>query len=149
MLSYKEEQRDLFSVSEEYYLSHCISADFAMGKGIAVEFNRRFDMKKKLMEMYPDYLREYEKEGNQGDCILEGRVLNLVTKKRYYNKPTYESLRTSLEKMKQICVKDGISKIAMPLIGCGLDKLDWKQVSGMIQEVFQEMELEILVCIKY
>ena len=35
---YKEEQRDLFSVSSDYYLAHCISADFKMGAGIAKKF---------------------------------------------------------------------------------------------------------------
>lgn len=30
-MQYKEEIRDLFSVPEEYYLVHCISADFGMG----------------------------------------------------------------------------------------------------------------------
>ena len=35
---YSEEQRDLFSVSDDYYLVQCISADFAMGAGIAVQF---------------------------------------------------------------------------------------------------------------
>ena len=32
---YSEEQKDLFSVSDDYYLVQCISADFAMGAGIA------------------------------------------------------------------------------------------------------------------
>lgn len=45
---YNEEVKDLFSVSEDYYLAHCISADFGMGKGIVVEFNKRFDLKRKL-----------------------------------------------------------------------------------------------------
>ena len=57
---YKEEIRDLFSVSEDYALAHCISADFAMGKGIVVEFNKRFDMKNRLRQKYPDYLRQYK-----------------------------------------------------------------------------------------
>ena len=35
-MRYREEVRDLFSVPEEYGLVHCISADFAMGKGIVV-----------------------------------------------------------------------------------------------------------------
>jgi len=34
-MQYKEEIRDLFSVSEKYHLVYCISADFGMGKGIA------------------------------------------------------------------------------------------------------------------
>ena len=52
-MRYREEVRDLFSVPEEYGLVHCISADFAMGKGIVVEFNRRFDMKRRLQRGYP------------------------------------------------------------------------------------------------
>ncbi len=47
---YKEEKCDLFSVSEDYYLAHCIGADFGMGKRIVVEFNKKFDMKKKLQK---------------------------------------------------------------------------------------------------
>ena len=45
---YREEYRDLFSVSNEYYLAHCISADFGMGKGIALLFNKHYDMKNTL-----------------------------------------------------------------------------------------------------
>ena len=49
---YEEEQRDLFLVSEEYYLAHCISADFGMGKGIVVEFNKRFNMKYTTLQLF-------------------------------------------------------------------------------------------------
>jgi hypothetical protein len=56
---YKEEIRDLFSVSEDYYLAHCISADFALGAGIAVEFVKRFNMRKKLQTCFDDYLNEF------------------------------------------------------------------------------------------
>ena len=52
-MNYREEVRDLFSVPEEYFLAHCISADFAMGKGIVLEFNKRFDMKRQLRQKYP------------------------------------------------------------------------------------------------
>ena len=40
----KEEKRDLFTVDSKYYLAHCISDDFALGKGIAVEFRSRYNM---------------------------------------------------------------------------------------------------------
>ena len=29
------EQRDLFTVPNEYFLCHCVSSDFALGAGIA------------------------------------------------------------------------------------------------------------------
>ena len=97
---YKEEVRDLFSVSEDYYLAHCISADFGMGKGIVVEFNKRFDLKRKIQTKYPDYLNQYTHKRIGGDCLLEGRVLNLITKERYFHKPTIITMRLALEKMK-------------------------------------------------
>ena len=51
-MTYSEENKDLFTVSEDYNLAHCISADFGMGKGIVVEFNKRFDMKRKLQTKF-------------------------------------------------------------------------------------------------
>ena len=145
-MRYAEEKRDLFSVPDNYYLAHCISADFAMGKGIVIEFNKRFDMKNKLQGKYPDYMNEWHSREYEGDCIMEGRVLNLITKERYFHKPTYQSLTSALTAMKKICVEESITKIAMPIIGCGLDKLSWDKVSEIIKEVFRDSDIEILVC---
>ena len=64
-MNYEEKRKDLFSVSNEYYLAHCISADFALGKGIAVEFNKRFDMRNRLLNKYPGYRLPM----SGGDCI--------------------------------------------------------------------------------
>lgn len=143
---YKEEVRDLFSVPDNYYLAHCISADFGMGRGIVIEFNKRFNMKRNLQSKYPDYVNEWHSRGYKGDCILEGRVLNLITKERYFSKPTYQSMRSALMVMKSICEENCIVKIAMPIIGCGLDRLQWDKVSEIIKDVFGNSEIEILVC---
>ena len=35
MMIYKEEKMNLFEAPEDYALVHCISADFALGAGIA------------------------------------------------------------------------------------------------------------------
>lgn len=145
-MQYREEIRDLFSVSDDYYLAHCISADFGMGKGIVVEFNKRFDMKKKLQSKYPDYLNQFTCHRTGGDCILEGRVLNLITKERYFEKPSIITMRLALQKMKKICLENNITKIAMPTIGAGLDKLNFNDVSNQINDVFGYTDIEILVC---
>ena len=55
-MRYNEIKCDLFSLGPEYYLAHCISADFALGAGIAVQFNRRFDLHKRLKAEYPRYI---------------------------------------------------------------------------------------------
>ena len=145
-MTYKEEIRDLFSVPDDYYLAHCISADFGMGKRIVVEFNKRFDMKHKLQTKYLDYLNQFTHHRIGGDCILEGKVLNLITKERYYEKPTIITMRLALQKMKKICVETGIDKIAMPTIGAGLDRLHWDDVVKPIENVFGDTDIEILVC---
>lgn len=55
-------------------------------------------------------------------------------------------MRLALDKMKQICLKNNIKKIAMPVIGCGLDRLNWNDVSEQIKNVFANTDVEILVC---
>ena len=134
----REEQRDLFSVPHGYYFAHCISGDFALGAGIAVKFNELYNMRKKLKNTV-DYIHD--------NCaILIDNVFNLVTKRKYYHKPTYASLRESLEDMIETIETLEIEKIAMPMIGCGLDKLDWNVVKEIIEDVFEDIDIEILVC---
>ena len=143
---YSEEIKDLFSVPNDYFLAHCISADFRMGAGIAVEFQKRFDTKMQLCTKYPNYWNSWCAYRTIGDCILEGKVLNLITKERYFHKPTYISMQYALERMRTVCRLFYIKKVAMPLIGCGLDRLEWSKVSEMIQNVFKDEDIEILVC---
>jgi hypothetical protein len=119
-----------------------------MGAGIATEFVRRFDTKNKLFKDYPDYLNNFVKTKIIGDCLLEDGVLNLITKERYYYKPTYKSIKISLDKMKEICIINDIKKVAMPLIGCGLDKLEWERVKSLLIAIFDDLDIEILVCKK-
>ena len=80
--------------------------------------------------------------------VSKGRyVYYLVTKKRYYEKPTYESLEESLLKARNHCLVNNISRISMPLIGCGLDGLQWNRVKRIIDYVFGVTEIEINVYI--
>lgn len=144
-MTYKEEYRDLFTVPEDYYLAHCISADFGMGKGIVVEFNKRFDMKNKLQEKYPNFVNDFHHYKYGGMALIEGRVINLVTKERYWQKPTYETLKQALNVAK-LRLPNDCKKIAMPIIGCGLDKLNWNEVSRQIKDIFADTDIEILVC---
>ena len=145
-MTYREEIRDLFAVPEDYYLAHCISADFGMGRGIVVEFNKRFDMKKKIQILFSGYLEEFIDNKYKSDCLMVGRVFNLITKERYWQKPTYETMRGALEMMRKLALKNSVNKIAMPIIGCGLDKLQWGKVSEIIKDVFNDTDIEILVC---
>ncbi len=104
------EKRDLFSMPQGTCFAHCISLDFALGAGIAVEFNKRYNMSKRLRNLG---------EGYVGGVVKIDNVFNLITKEKCYQKPTYESLRNSLEEMRKIAFEEEIELIAMPKIGAG------------------------------
>lgn len=134
------ENRNLFTVPQGYYLCHCISADFALGAGIAKTFDEIYNIRYKLFREFGDY--QYE----GGDALLIDNVFNLVTKPKYYHKPRYETLKEALEVMKDIMDMFSITKLAMPRIGSGLDKLDKDKVYDMLYEVFKDTNVEILIC---
>lgn len=136
-----EKKINLFEVDEKYKFAHCISSDCALGAGIAVEFEKRFQLKRELQK-YSEAEKQFP------TCIFVNNVFNLITKQKYWNKPTYSSLKKSLEVMKTILVEDIENNrfIAMPKIGCGLDKLQWEKVRPIIEETFMELDVEILVC---
>lgn len=148
-MQYIEKRMDLFTVSPEYALVHCISSDFAMGAGIAKRFTA-MGVKEKLVGTYP------QKWDGHGYYLVTGMkdyiVVNLITKEKYWMKPTYQTLRESLEAMRDWVVDQNRCywvteiKLAMPKIGCGLDRLEWTKVRDIIQDVFKDTNIEILVC---
>lgn len=130
---------DLFSCPADESLAHCISEDCRMGAGIAVQFKKRFQGVKELEAQ----------QKRTGECAVLKRsqkyVYYLITKEKYNQKPTYDSLRKSLLAMKAHCLENGVTSISMPRIGCGLDRLDWDKVEVMIKEVFQDVDICITV----
>jgi len=137
-MKFSLEKGNLFDVDEKYYLAHCISDDFAMGAGIAVEFENRFNLRSQLRILYP-------KGMGGADCAKIGRVFNLVTKEKYWHKPTLKTLEKSLNTMRQIIIKEDIKYIAMPKIGSGLDRLNWNDVQNLIIKTFDDLDVDILI----
>ena len=143
-MTFREEQGDLFDkeILSEYVLCHCISSDFALGAGIAKIF-AKMGVKKKLTETYP---KQWQ---GRGYCLfteVDGvTAANLVTKEKYFHKPTLETLKQSLVDLREQALSRDLRKLAMPKIGCGLDKLHWDDVSAAIKEVFGDTDIEILI----
>ena len=142
-MTFTEKNGDLFTVPQGYYLAHCISGDFALGAGIAKKFNEVYNMRFKLYRDYP--IANGEKYGYVGKALLVDNVFNLVTKARCFHKPTYNSLYETLIDMRVQCESLDITKLAMPRIGCGLDKLEWDKVTDIIEDVFEDSDIEIVV----
>ena len=135
----KEVKGDLFSSPSSDSLCHCISRDYRLGKGIAKLFREKFGRIEELKKS----------EANIGGIavLADGRrfIYNLVTKEKYSDKPTYESVRKSLEAMKAHALSHNVASISMPLIGCGLDGLSWPAVRTLIKNVFQLEKMKITI----
>ncbi|KAE8742457.1 hypothetical protein FOCC_FOCC012012 [Frankliniella occidentalis] len=135
----REEQGDLFSAPLATSLAHCVSSDMKMGAGIAVLFRQKFGCVENLK--------------NQGKSVGEVAYLKdgpryifyLVTKQWFYNKPTEETLLSSLVEMRDLCDEFGVKRLAMPRIGCGLDGLQWPVVYEMVKEVFSHCDMEVTI----
>lgn len=136
-----EIEGNLFNVNKEYTLVHCISACAEMGKGIAVEFAKRNpEMREYIRKQSPKISDVFYYQ-----TMGEHPVYNLITKQYYDLKPKRAAFNESLLNLKRDMKAKGITKIAMPRIGSGLDKLSWAVSFKFIKEIFENEEVEILV----
>jgi len=72
-------------------------------------------------------------------------IFYLVTKKFYFHKPYYNSIEKSLKEMRSLCKKNQVKDLAMPMIGSGLDRLDWNIVEKIIDFVFKKENINITI----
>ena len=72
-------------------------------------------------------------------------IYNLITKQRYFKKPTYDAIFNTLSELKDHAIANNMRSIAMPKIACGLDKMNWKEVSKIIVNVFHLSGITIFV----
>lgn len=130
-----EIQGNLFSVDNNtYVLAHCISNCATMGAGIAMEFVRK----------YPG-IKAYcmARANGPGSIVKYKNVYNLVTKEKYWHKPTYDTLRICLEKMAEEMAGCDEKHLAMPTLGCGIDKLEWDVVREIVSDIFSDIDVRV------
>ncbi|XP_012252868.2 uncharacterized protein LOC105684241 isoform X2 [Athalia rosae] len=123
---------DLFDAEKTVCLAHCVGADFRMGSGIAVLFRQRFGKVEELLQqgVYPGGVAHIKHE--------ERDIFYLVTKMESTGKPTYDTLERSLHALHKKCKELNVTELAMPRIGCGLDRLDWKIVKNKLEKIFAD-----------
>lgn len=144
-----EEKGNLFDLPLEYDLAHCISLDCAMGAGIAKEFVRKYKGLKptlikviKANNLIHPITISTPAEFSNGETAL---IHNLITKERYWHKPTYDTIEECIHQLAYQCKQYNTKYLAMPKIGCGLDRLSWNIVREIINKEFCDMDIEIRV----
>jgi O-acetyl-ADP-ribose deacetylase (regulator of RNase III) len=134
-------KNDLFISTDS--LAHCVSQDLNMGAGIAKIFKKTFGLQKELQN----------KNKQIGEVAIVKQTVGLhhryiyylITKQRYFHKPTYKTLTASLINMRTHIIKRDIPTLSIPRIGCGLDKLNWEKVESILEEVFKDIDIIISV----
>ena len=112
-------------------------------QGIATLFKRKYGRVDELKRQAPKIGAGaiLERPNSNG----KGFVYYLVTKARYFHKPTLDAVRRSCEWMRDHAVAHGVRTIALPRIGCGLDGLRWPDVRATLCKVFEETNIRVEV----
>lgn len=120
-----------------------------MGKGVALQFKRRF----------PDNFHFYHDACERGE-VQPGRMLvfptqriqpryiiNFPTKRHWREKSRIEDIKKGLEDLVAQIRQLGIRSIAIPALGCGNGGLNWSEVRLLIAKSLQPLagEVDILV----
>lgn len=54
----------------------------------------------------------------------------------------------AVKSLREECEKLNVTKLALPRIGCGLDRLDWDAVKELLYSEFHETNIEIVVYVQ-
>jgi len=135
---------DLFSSTDEA-MAHCVSKDFAMGAGVAKGFRAKFGRVEELKAQNPKiggmaFIDVWNKKrmGTQ-------TIFYMVTKNKYFEKPTLKTVKKSLEATRDAMMDMGLRSLSMPMIAAGLDQLSWPLVLREIEDVFNQTDIVITI----
>lgn len=139
---------NLFGAHELDALAHGCNCAGAMGKGIAVEFRRRFP------EMYEEYRSLcHARRFNLGDVFTWSSedlvVFNLATQKTWRTGASLDAVRRSLEAMARIAEERGLRRVGLPRIAAGLGGLDWSEVRAELIAVAAGTPVMLVVFEEY
>ena len=139
---------DLFESNAQTVVNtvNCVGV---MGKGIALEFKKRF----------PDMFRDYEARCRRGEVQL-GRpylykslvlpwILNFPTKDHWRSVTRLQDIVRGLEHLLDHCQKWGIESLAFPPLGCGQGQLEWAVVGPTLYRYLSCLRVPVEIYAPY
>jgi uncharacterized protein YwgA len=114
-----------------------------MGKGVALEFKKRF----------PEMFEDYEERCRRGEVKL-GRpylfkrlvppwILNFPTKDHWRSVASLEAIIDGLKYLTQHYKEWGVTSMAVPPLGCGQGQLEWRVVGPTLYRHLSKMDIPI------
>ena len=135
---------DLFASPHLVAVAHGCNCAGAMGKGIALEFKRRF----------PAMFKEYRTRCRDGRFALgdvfvwdasRPIVFNLATQRTWRTKAELDVVRISLHQMISEAEHRGLDHVGLPRIGAGLGGLDWPSIREEIAKLGTRTSVALVV----
>ncbi|MCQ6521708.1 MULTISPECIES: type II toxin-antitoxin system antitoxin DNA ADP-ribosyl glycohydrolase DarG [Bacillus] len=137
-------QGNLFSLYDKVdAITNTVNCVGVMGKGIALEFKKRFP------ENYKEYrVKCASKELTIGQSFVyeipfhlqTKYIINFPTKKHWRHPSKVEYVEQGLDNLTTLIAEYNIKSIAMPALGCGNGNLDWKVVKPIIEEKLRHLK---------
>lgn len=134
-----EVQGDLFEAPADLALGHCVSKNFEMSRGIALEFKKKFGQVEALKQQNKNITEIAHIKHNER-CLIY-----IITKEQCQQKPTLEILFKSIINLREFCETNNIEKIGLPRIGSGHDQLDWEEVRAIIRYIFKNSKIKVII----
>jgi O-acetyl-ADP-ribose deacetylase (regulator of RNase III) len=133
---------DLFE-SNMQTLVNAVNCVGVMGKGIALEFKKRFP------DMYNDYVdRCKAKQVHLGEPYLYHRlhhpwIINFPTKNHWRFVSHLTDIVNGLHYLEQHYQKWGITSLAIPALGCGNGQLEWRVVGPILYRYLSQFNIPV------
>ena len=134
---------DIFTSSCDFLINP-VNTVGVMGKGLALEFKKRF----------PNNFIHYQACCKNSSLMIgkllivpgnDKIIINFPTKIHWKDNSKLNHIILGLEKLKIAIPRYGITSIAFPKIGCGLGNLDWKDVFPLINDFADSIDQSILI----
>ena len=123
-------------------IGHCISADAPVSKSFADFLSHRIPGLRSTCRKARLFMGQvYPFRDQTGKRY----IYNLVTKEIFCDKPKLSTLSKTLEAMKIHASTNGVSTIAIPKLGCGLDQMNSQEVVKLLRDIFVYAEVQIVV----
>jgi len=120
-----------------------------MGKGIALEFKKRFP------EMFKDYLKRCKRnEMHVGQpyiykSLIGSQIVNFPTKEHWKSVSKVSDIERGLDFILAHYKEWGITSIAIPPLGCGNGQLEWRVVGPLIYSRAKQMGIPVEIYAPY
>jgi O-acetyl-ADP-ribose deacetylase (regulator of RNase III) len=129
--------------SKAQTLINTVNCVGVMGKGIALEFKRRFP------KMFDDYVKRCERrEVKPGVPYLYKtqslpQIINFPTKDHWKQDSRFADIERGLQLLLSQYKEWDVTSIAIPALGCGNGRLEWGAIGPLIHRYASQMDIPV------